>query len=61
MDAGIKSKLAILMGIVIGLTDLYWIYISYYPIGRELGAIIFIANLIWLGIDLSFIMMMKKK
>jgi hypothetical protein len=58
MDAKMKGNIAILMGIVIGLADIYWTYTSYQdPLWLYLGIIIFIADLIWLWIDISF----KKK
>lgn len=50
-----KGNIAILMGIVIGLVDIYWTYTSYQdPTWLYLGVIIFIADLIWLWIDISF-------
>jgi uncharacterized membrane protein YcjF (UPF0283 family) len=49
-----KSKLAILMGIVIIIADLYWTYTSYQtPIWLYLGVIIFVASIIWIAIDLN--------
>ena len=53
-----KSKLAILMGIVILIADLYWTYTSYYDaVWLALGIIIFIADIIWLYLDYD---LMKK-
>ncbi len=50
-----KSNIAILMGIMIGLADIYWTYTSYQvPLWLWLGVIIFIADLIWLWIDIGF-------
>ncbi len=61
MNPSIKSKLAILMGIIIGITDIYWAYTGrFYGSGLVLGAIIFVANLMWLWIDLSFMKMKKR-
>ncbi len=54
-----KSWIAILMGIIILIADLYWLFgpgaASYtVPIWLALGIIILIADLVWLGIDYSF-------
>ncbi|MEM3215407.1 MAG: hypothetical protein QW091_02620 [Candidatus Micrarchaeaceae archaeon] len=54
MVLGIKPKISILMGIIIGLADIYWIYTSYFSaLWVGLGAVIFIADLIWLWVDIS--------
>ena len=50
-----KSNLSILMGVIIGLADIYWTYTSYLnTIWLVLGVIIFIADIIWLWIDIGF-------
>lgn len=47
-----KGKIAILMGIIIAIADVYWTYTSYYDIiWVVLGAIIFVADIIWLYVD----------
>lgn len=49
-----KSAVAILMGIVILIADLYWTYTSYYDtLWLALGVIILIADIVWLLADLS--------
>ncbi len=49
-----KGQLAMLMGVVIAIVDIYWTYVSlYYPMWVALGAIIFIADMIWLYLDWS--------
>ena len=54
-----KGYIAVLLGIIIGLADIYWTYTSYQvPLWLWLGVIIFIADIIWLWIDISF---MKKR
>ncbi len=56
---GVKGGLAVLMGVVIGIADIYWTYTSYFDTTwLALGVVIFIADLIWLWVDISF---MKKK
>ena len=53
--ASTKSWIAVLMGIVILVADLYWTYTSYPDATwTALGAIILVADLIWLTIDYSF-------
>jgi apolipoprotein N-acyltransferase len=51
-----KSYLAILMGVIIILADIYWLYIgssyTYLP-WLIAGIIIFIASIIWIGLDYS--------
>ncbi len=55
MRGDIKSKIAILMGIIIAIADLYWIYTSYYDtLWVALGVIILLADVVWLYIDWSF-------
>ena len=50
-----KSNLSILMGVIIGLADIYWTYTSYLnTIWLVLGVIIFIADIVWLWIDIGF-------
>jgi hypothetical protein len=58
MKGNIKSWIAIFMGIVILIADLYWTYTSYYDaLWLALGLVIFVADVIWIYIDYSF---MKK-
>ncbi len=53
--ANIRSLIAVLMGIVILIADLYWTYTSYTdPTWLALGVIIAVADLIWLAIDFSY-------
>ncbi len=53
-----KSYLAILMGVIIAILDLWWTYasIGYQP-WETVGVIIFIATVIWIYLDYS---LMKK-
>jgi hypothetical protein len=52
MSGNMNGKLAILMGIVIAVADVYWTYTSSYDmLWVALGVIIFIADMIWLYID----------
>ena len=54
MAVPMKLKIAVLMGIIIALTDIYWTYTSYFdPLWLSLGVIVFIADLIWLWIDIG--------
>lgn len=56
--AGTKSTIAMLMGIIILVADLYWTSISLnYTVGLALGVIILLADIIWLVVDYQ---MMKK-
>ncbi len=49
---GAESTVAMLMGIVILLADLYWIATSYFSaLWVALGVIIMVADLVWLAID----------
>jgi type IV secretory pathway TrbL component len=49
-----KSMLAMLMGVIIIIADLYWTYTSYTdPTWLALGVIIFIAAVIWIVLDWS--------
>ncbi len=60
MDSKSKSYLAIAMGIIIILADLYWLVVgsSYtYPPWLAAGIIIFVASLVWLWVDYD---LMKK-
>ena len=60
MDSKSKSYLAIAMGIVILLADIYWLVVgsSYtYPPWLAAGIIIFVASLVWLWVDYD---LMKK-
>lgn len=55
-----KSYLAILMGIIIIIADVYWLYVgnSYqYTPWLVAGIVIFVASIIWIGLDFS---LMKK-
>ncbi len=50
-----KSNISIVMGIIIGLADIYWTYTSYFDtLWLALGIIIFIADIVWLWIDIGF-------
>jgi hypothetical protein len=52
MAKSAKSMLALLMGVIIIIADLYWTYTSYYDLTwLVLGVIIFIATIIWLVLD----------
>ena len=52
MAKSAKSMLALLMGVIIIIADLYWTYTSYYDLTwLALGVIIFIATIIWLVLD----------
>ena len=54
MNKGTKSNIAILMGLIIAIADIYWTYTSYnVPIWLWLGIIIFIADIVWLWADIS--------
>lgn len=60
MDSKSKSWLAIAMGIVIILADIYWSVVgaSYtYPPWLAAGIIIFVASLVWIWVDYD---LMKK-
>jgi len=60
VDSKLKSYLAIAMGIVILLADVYWLVVgsSYtYPPWLAAGIIIFVADLAWLWVDYD---LMKK-
>lgn len=53
MEDKIKRNLAILMGTITIVADLYWTYTSYYnPIWLVLGIIILVASGIWISLDL---------
>jgi hypothetical protein len=42
------------MGVIIAIADLYWTYTSYPDsLWLTLGAIIFIADLVWLALDFN--------
>lgn len=52
--ANAKLLLAVLMGAIIGILDIYWTYTSYFdPMWLALGVTIFIADLIWLWLDIG--------
>jgi hypothetical protein len=49
-----KPQVAILMGIIIAVADLYWTYTSYPDVvWLGLGVIIFVADVVWLAIDFN--------
>ena len=50
-----KLKISVLMGIIIALADIYWTYTSYFDTTwLALGIVVFIADMIWLWIDIGF-------
>lgn len=52
MDSKTESKLAMLMGVIIAIADLYWTYTSYYDtLWLALGVVIFIADVLWMYFD----------
>jgi len=54
--ANIKSSIGLLMGVVILVSDIAWLYVgaSYtYTPWLVLGIVIFVASLIWLAVDFS--------
>ncbi|MCW6160142.1 MAG: hypothetical protein LVQ95_03595 [Candidatus Micrarchaeales archaeon] len=54
MAVPMKLKIAVLMGIIIALADIYWTYTSYFDTTwLALGVIIFIADIVWLWIDIG--------
>ena len=60
MDSKSMSYLAILMGIIILIADIYWLLVgaSYtYAPWLAAGIVIFVADLVWLGLDYA---LMKK-
>jgi len=61
MSAKMKSYVAILMGVIIILADIYWLLVgsSYtYAPWLTAGIIIFVASVIWIYIDCD---LMKKQ
>ncbi len=53
MDGKTRHNVAIAMGIVIAVADLYWTYTSAYDaLWLALGVIIFLADIIWLYVDM---------
>jgi hypothetical protein len=49
-----KSQLAILMGLIIAVADVYWTYTSYTDVvWLGLGVVIFVADVVWLVIDFN--------
>ncbi len=53
MDDKTRRNLAILMGIITIVADLYWTYTSYSnPVWLALGVIILAASVIWIYLDL---------
>lgn len=54
MKANIRSWLAILMGIIILVADLYWTYTSSFDtLWLALGIVIAVADIVWIVIDYS--------
>jgi hypothetical protein len=54
MKASMKSNVAIAMGVIIILADLYWTATSYtYAIWLALGVIILVASVVWIVLDLN--------
>ena len=52
--ANTKSQVAMVLGVVIVLADLYWLSFGYKNVtALTLGVIIFIASAIWMYIDYS--------
>lgn len=52
MNRKLKSNIAIAMGIIILVADIYWTYTSYYSIlWLALGVIILVADIIWIYLD----------
>jgi hypothetical protein len=53
MANNMKQNIAYLMGIIILLADLYWIYTSYWSmIWLVLGIVILVADIVWLYVDM---------
>ncbi len=53
-----KSYLAMLMGIIIVILDLWWTYASYpYEPWTAVGIVIFVASVVWLYLD--YVLMKK--
>jgi hypothetical protein len=49
-----KSQIAILMGLIIAVADVYWTYTSYTDVvWLGLGVLIFVADVVWLAIDFN--------
>ncbi len=61
--AGIsKNAISIILGIIIAIADVYWMYTSYYYTPwLVLGIIIFVADVIWLYIDYSYTKIKTKR
>jgi hypothetical protein len=58
MKGNAKSMLAMLMGVIILVADIYWTYTSSYDMTWvALGVIILVADLVWMYLDYS---LMKK-
>lgn len=54
MAGNMRHQLAILMGLIIAVADVYWTYTSYFDTTwLALGVIIFIANAIWLYLEVA--------
>jgi hypothetical protein len=49
-----KSEIAIFMGLVIAVADIYWTYTSYFYVPwLVLGIVILAADIAWIALDLS--------
>ncbi len=54
MKSSTTSWLAILMGVIIGIVDIAWMYQSTYdPVWVAEGMVILIADVIWIYLDYS--------
>lgn len=52
--ARFKMGLAVAMGAIIGLADIYWAYTSYFStLWLALAVVIFAADLVWLWVDIG--------
>lgn len=53
MTGKARRNLALLMGLIIIVADLYWTYTSYTdPLWLALGIVILVASVIWIYLDL---------
>ncbi len=53
MTGGTRRNLALLMGLIIIVADLYWTYTSYFdPLWLALGVVILVASVLWIVVDL---------
>lgn len=52
--ADAKGAIAVAMGVIIGLLDIYWTYTSYFnATWLAIGIVIFVADLVWLWVDIG--------